>query len=116
MVEGVATQQQQLDQVPRDVATWFIRVIKFVKVIRVIRVITLMIDWHIVETTIISKLATCNIEPPGQMGQSEALVDRADVGHAISGVDDNAWKSSQYLNMSHLYLLTALPVRLSKSG
>ena len=37
MVEGVATQQQQLDQVPRDVASWFIRVIKFV------RVITLMI-------------------------------------------------------------------------
>ena len=48
-----------------------------------------------VKTTIISKMATCNIEPPGQMGQSEALVDRADVGYAISGVDDNTWKSSQ---------------------
>ena len=58
-------------------------------------------------------MATCNIEPPGQMGQSEALVDRADVGYAISGVDDNAWKS---LNMSHLYLSTALPARLNKSG
>ena len=52
-----------------------------------------MID--IVKTTITTKMATCNIEPPGQMGQSEALVDRADVGYAISGVDDNAWKSSQ---------------------
>ena len=48
-----------------------------------------------VKTTIIStKMATCNIEPPGQMGQSEALVDRADVGYAISGVDDNAWNPS----------------------
>ena len=100
MVEGVAAQQQQLDQVPRDVAAWFITVIKFVKVIRVIRVITLMIaqssvKTQLVKTTISSNMATCNIEPPGQMGQSEALVDRADVGYAIAGVDYNAWKSSQ---------------------
>ena len=30
VVEGVATQQQQLDQVPRDVASWFIRVIRVI--------------------------------------------------------------------------------------
>ena len=34
VVEGVATQQQQLDQVPRDVAAWFIRVIRVIVVIR----------------------------------------------------------------------------------
>ena len=109
MVEGVATQQQQLDQVPRDVASWFIKSHQSYQRYQVShRVSHIQIcqshrshpshhidDWHMVKTTIISKLATCNIEPPGQMGQSEALVDWADVGYAISGVDDNTWKSSQ---------------------
>ena len=39
-------------------------------------------------------ISTCNIEPPGEVGQGKSLVDGTDMGHSISRVDDNTWKNN----------------------
>ena len=57
LVEGVAAEQQQLDQIAGDVSPG-------------------------------------NVETPRQMRQREALVDGADVRHAVAGIDDDTSQKS----------------------